>query len=365
MTRWLVLLSTLVTGCAEPVIELSLRMPGAANGGDFDTSCVSSIEVFAWGNDNENNSSDFTRDCIELDGPAATFADIRTKMLGNFNLRIPASGLESVEVYGRLGSCDPVDADSYPMDILFYGGAAYTGDDQLTIPLEGMLSCKLSPVTARPIDILKLTANPADCPAALLPDDADAFVDIGTISTTMYGPYWFGGEATFAKLAGGTAGGFMARMTTSNRACPAVSAYSGNQDTNTCVVTNTPLCPGGAGDGYLEVATMDWQVSNALIDPAKAENWDNVVVGAVWATTPTKGPVTGAKVTIDPELGEVQYVEPGAVVTRNLTTTGASGLFVLYTDSIVDVAIAGAGTSRNVKLGAGGDLTAISLVVLK
>ena len=359
MTRGLVLLATLVAGCAEPVIEMSLRMPGADSGASFDMSCVQMIEVIAYGNDYANQPTDFTRDCRELTSPAATFEDIRREMLGNFDLRIPPTGLGSIEVYGRVGTCDPPDPGDYPPDVLFYGGATYTGDEQITIPLQGMLSCKMSPITARPLDILKLAAAPADCPGAALADGESAYVDIGIIGETIDGPFWFGGDNTYGKLMGGTAS-VMARMETSKHACVAVSAYSGELDTSTCVITNPPLC-----GGPMEVATLDFQLAQGLLDPAKEASWSTAVIGAVWTATPTRGPVQGARVTVPSNLGEVQYVEPGAIVTRNLTATGPSGLFVLYTDSIVDVTVGGAGTTRSVRLGADPGLSAVSLVVLK
>ena len=358
MTRGLVLLATLVAGCAEPVIEMSLRMPGADSGASFDMSCVQMIEVIAYGNDYANQPTDFTRACRELTSPAATFEDLRREMLGNFDLRIPPTGLASIEVYGRVGTCDPPDPGDYPPDVLFYGGAAYTGDEQITIPLQGMLSCKLTPVTARPLDILKLAAAPADCPGAALPDGEGAYVDIGIIDRRSTGHWVRRGQ--HVRQADGWHRDVMARMETSKHACVAVSAYSGELDTSTCLVTNPPLC-----GGPMEVATLDYQLAQGLLDPAMEASWSTAVIGAVWTSTPTRGPVQGARVTVPSNLGEVQYVEPGAIVTRNLTATGASGLFVLYTDSIVSVTVGGAGTTRSVRLGADPGLTAVSLVVLK
>lgn len=364
MIRGLVLLAAAVAGCADPVVEMSLRMPAADSGASFDTSCVSAIEVYAYGNDYPNSPNDFTRDCMDLSDPAATFSEIRSEMLGNFDLRIPSSGLASIEVYGHVGACED-NWDQFPPDMMFYGGARYSGDNQITIPLEGMVSCAMQAIAVRPVDVLALAANPADCAAAALPDSTDpddGFVDLGQITTTMDGPVWFGGNRTYAKLSGGLAS-LSARMTASKHACIGVSAYSGDLDTTSCMIQNpSKLC---AATGQWEVGTMDWMVAESLIDPAKAASWDTAIIGSVWVTTPTKGAVQGARVTVDPDLGEVQYVEPGATVTRNLTGTGKSGLFVLYTDSIVDVTISGGGANRTVRLGADPDVIATSLVVLQ
>lgn len=363
MIRGLVLLAAAMAGCADPVIEMSLRMPDADGGASFDTSCVTTIEVYAYGNDYPNSPVDFTRDCIDLTESAATFSEIRSKMLGNFDLRIPSSGLASIEVYGHVGACED-SWDEFPPDMMFYGGARYSGDNQITIPLEGMVSCTMQPITVRPIDVLALAANPADCAATALADgaeDNDAYVDFGQIVTTMDGPYWFGGETTYGELMGGIAN-LSARVTASKHACVGVSAYSGYQDTSTCWIQNPSKLCGGTNH---EVGTMDWRVAETLIDPAKAANWGTAIIGSVWVSAPTKAPVQGARVTVDPDLGEVQYVEPGATVVRNLTGTGTKGLFVLYTDSIVDVTIAGAGASRAVRLGADPDVIATSLVVLQ
>jgi hypothetical protein len=361
--RGLVLLAAAAAGCADPVVEMSLRMPDADSGAAFDTSCVRAIEVYAYGNDFPNSPLDFTRDCIDLTDPAATFSEIRSEMLGNFDLRIPESGLSMIEVYGHVGACED-NWDEFPPDMMFYGGARYGGDNQITIPLEGMVSCAMQTISVRPLDVLALAANPADCAAAAMPDSADpddGFVDLGQITSTMDGPVWFGGDRTYAKVTGGLAA-MQARMTSSKHACVGVSAYSGNLDTTSCMIPNqSKLC----GAGQWEVGTMDWMVAESLIDPAKAANWSTAIIGSVWVSAPTKGPVQGAKVTVDPDLGEVQYVEPGAVVTRNLTGTGTKGLFVLYTDSIVDVTISGAGATRSVRLGADPDVIATSLVVLQ
>ncbi|HEY5938799.1 MAG TPA: hypothetical protein VIU61_29305 [Kofleriaceae bacterium] len=363
MIRGLVLLAAAVAGCADPVVEMSLRMPDADTGASFDTSCVRSIDVYAYGNDFPNSPLDKTRDCIDLTEPAATFSEIRREMLGNFDLRIPPNGLSEIEVYGHVGACED-NWEQVPPDMMFYGAASYSGDNQITIPLEGMVSCAMQTVSVRPIDVLALAANPADCAAAALADsadDSDGYVDLGQIMTTMDGPAWFGGDRTYAKLAGGLAS-MQARMTASKHACVGVSAYSGNQDTTSCMIQNqAKLC----GAGQWEVGTMDWMIAESLIDPAKAANWSTAIIGSVWVSAPTKGAVSGARVTVDPDLGEVQYVEPGATVTRNLTGTGTSGLFVLYTDSIVDVTISGGGGSRTVRLGGDPDVIATSLVVLQ
>jgi hypothetical protein len=62
-------------------------------------------------------------------------------------------------------------------------------------------------------------------------------------------------------------------------------------------------------------------------------------------------------------IGLARRVTP---VTRNLGSTGPSGVFVVYTDSIVDVTIAGAGVTRSVKLGTSLNFdNSVSLVVMK
>jgi hypothetical protein len=358
--RWLAL-SLVVVGCAEPVVEMSLQMPDSANGGSFDTSCITAIEVIAYGIDYPDQPNDFTRQCLEVDSAPATYADVRRVMAGQFSLRMPPSRLASIEIAGRLGDCGIQDPEDYAPDIVFYGGVDYRGEDEIMIPLGGRLSCAMQPITVQPLDILKLASAPADCAAAALPDDPDAYVDIGTISKTLYGPRWFG-DSTYAKLAGGVAT-MTARLTTTTDACIGISAYSGELDTTTCAVNNQRLC---GGPTHFEVATLPYAVWDSLIDPVRAAAWETVNVGAVWTSGASKAPIQGATVRIDAELGEVEYVEPGPTVTRNLAGTGRSGLFVLYADSLVDVEIDGAGVTRTVTLGAPVDFSNnISLVVMK
>ena len=67
-------------GCAAPVVEMSLQLPSDGNGGQFDMSCVTAVEVYTDGNHYPIDLNDTKRDCIELTAPAATFKDIRVRV---------------------------------------------------------------------------------------------------------------------------------------------------------------------------------------------------------------------------------------------------------------------------------------------
>ena len=73
--------------------------------------------------------------------------------------------------------------------------------------------------------------------------------------------------------------------------------------------------------------------------------------------------------TVDPSHGKVVYVDPpdatgGLPPRADQHATGPSGLFILYTDTIVDVTIAGAGRTRKVRLGAHPSSFSGAMVVL-
>ena len=46
-----ILLALGASACADPVIELSLKMPAADKGGDFNTSCLTAVDIYTNGLD--------------------------------------------------------------------------------------------------------------------------------------------------------------------------------------------------------------------------------------------------------------------------------------------------------------------------
>src|SRR5690349_21378577 len=104
--------------CAEPAIEMSLKLPTPPAG--FDVSCVTSITTVALGNNqgDETTPPDVQGHCIDVVG-MGSFDDVRSEMSGKFTLPLPSSGLLGLTVTGSMGRCD--DIDYY--ESVFYGGA--------------------------------------------------------------------------------------------------------------------------------------------------------------------------------------------------------------------------------------------------
>jgi hypothetical protein len=74
--------SVVAAGCADPVIEMSLRMPNANQmPANFDLSCVTAVEVVIAGNDQGSLETppDRTTSCIELGTAPTSFAALSTR----------------------------------------------------------------------------------------------------------------------------------------------------------------------------------------------------------------------------------------------------------------------------------------------
>jgi hypothetical protein len=326
-----------VAACAEPVIELSLRLPDTDEGGDFNTSCAAAIEVFATGKNYPEDPNDFRRDCIQIsDQP--TFRDIKDAMAGKFELQIPDSGLASVEIYGRTGDCNTPD-DLLPQDLVFFGAAKYAGGEALSIKLTGNLSCTKQEVTIRPVDMMALIAT-KDCAMAKLADTLEAGAETGTLSPHLTNETcWSGGYESYSSLTNGIAT-FMSYTTVGPETCLGVSGYNETMDSYSCVIPGPSAC---ALANEIEVAALPYELADRSLDSSLMSTWHGALFGAVWANTPAKGPVAGARVTVDPELGQVVYVEPNAagsqLVPTGASATGPSGMFMLYTSKMVDVTV--------------------------
>ena len=110
---------------------------------------------------------------------------------------------------------------------------------------------------------------------------------------------------------------------------------------------------------------------------ANLENFDaqlmtkfpGVVFGSVWSNGATKTTLAGATVTIDQVHGKVLYIDPpnasGLLPVRaDQSGTGPSGLFVLYTDTLINAKITAGGASRMVTLGSADETTAAAMIVM-
>lgn len=356
----------LFAACADPIVEMEMVLP--QNAGSFETSCITAVDVHVIGANFLQDATDFRRSCIEVQG-GASYAAIRDAIRGKFEVGIPDSGIAGIEIYGWSGpsACKYVDDPYLSPDLLFFGHGDYFGQDRVDIPLVPNLSCARSNVKVRMVDMFALVDG-ATCDEAGIVVGA-AGIGIGTLVPRMHGK----GSRFFGALAGAVPianlATFIGPTQVGPRACLALSggdeALAGSVS---CAIGGTAIC---AGAGEMELATVPYAITanTANFDSTLMVKFPGVIYGSVWGGTTTKSPLAGATVTVDPKHGKVIYVDPpnaaGVMAVRaDQRATGPSGLFTLYTDTLVDVTITGGGVSRTVTLGAMDESPAGALVVL-
>lgn len=333
--------ASIVTGCADPVIEMSLRMPTANQmPANFDLSCVTAVDVIVAGNDKGSDETppDQRRDCVDLASGPSSFAALKSAISGKVDLKLPESGLAGVSIRGRRGTC--ADANRY-YESVFYGGAGYVdGQDAMTIPVVANIGCNTQrKYSVSTVDLFAI-ASTKTCTTALPPLTKNPYVYAGNIRPLMMGPdfpmmtFDYGESYAVPDAAGkATIDSFSAAGTP--RSCIALGFDSDTAYAGSCINTTAPtLC---AGPNELELATVDDLLAFASIDTTLVREYGQPVFGAVFkaspAATTTKAVVTGATVELeDPTQGKVVYVDLGAskLTPNNGTSTSASGLFIIY-----------------------------------
>lgn len=356
----------LFAACADPVVEMQMLLPNSAD--TFDTSCITAIDVHVIGSNFLQDATDFRRSCIEVQG-GASYAAIRDAIRGKFDVAIPDSGIAGIELYGWSGpsACKYEDDAYLSPDLLFFGRGDYFGQDRVDIPLVPNVSCARSEVKARMVDMFALVDG-ATCDEAGIVVGA-AGIGIGTLVPRLYGK----GTRFFGNLAGAAPIANLSTFTGPTQVGPrACLALSGGDEvlagSVSCAIGGATVC---AGAGEMELATVPYAITanTSNFDSALMVKFPGVIYGSVWGGTTTKSPLAGATVTVDPKHGKVIYVDPpndvGVMAVRaDQRATGPSGLFTLYTDTLVEVTIAGGGASRTVTLGAMDESPAGALVVL-
>lgn len=364
MMRSVVLLALGASACAEPVIELSLKMPAADRGGTFNASCVTAVDVYTNGANYPETETDFVRSCIELTSGPATLADLESVLAGKIDVQLPESGLSSVELMGRRGSCS-LDESIPPGELVFYGGANYIGDDQLPISVEAASSCDQAPVVVRPVNLLKLAtgATKGDCVAAKTLDGPEAYAVIGTMMPSVADGVMFFVGRSGATLVNSVATISAASTTAGPKACIGVDSGDALVGAISCVDRSAP--PVCATAGEVEAPGIDREVALLSIDQVKKNKFGGLVFGAV--VNGSKQPIQGATVEIDSKVGEVVYVELSGnrLVPTGASATGASGLFMVYTSTIASAKVTSGSLSRTTTIGAISDSPGAALVMLR
>jgi hypothetical protein len=319
--------------CADPAIELSLKLPTPPAG--FDLSCVTSITTLALGNNqgDEKTPPDVEGGCIDVAG-MGSFAEVQRAMAGKFTMPLPSSGLLGLTVNGSMGRCD--DVDFY--ESVFYGGAPARGDS-VEIPIVANLSCNMQnkPVSVHPIDMLAL-ATAKTCPVTM-----DGRVFSASYRPLMLGDempamtFEFGNSASSQWMTGTTKVAVFSQAA-SPKTCVAVGYESLTQNGGgRCVEDALPTLCAPAGEIELPIIAMDFSYQSR--DLTLVAQYGEPVIGAVWeiGAAAAKVPITGATVTLDdPSQGIVVYVERSVTNTKlqqrvGAASTAGEAFFMVYT----------------------------------
>jgi len=351
-------LIALCGGCfGDKAVELELAMPEPTLAAQFAPGCVTAVEVWLNGTKYPTDRDDTIRDCLTLQPSAnGTWDSVHASIRGKFSGDFPDSGLGGVEVYGYAGTCDSQSNNDF--DLIFFAQAAYDGGDHLTVPVIPNLSCATEDVRVRAVDVLKLLKT-GQC--------AQAAWTRGKLALTTLSPfpftselYWWGGQASAAIAADGTAA-LRGSTKVGPKTCLAIGNYNTSWEAVGCVgPLDQRACATGA---ELEAPMIDPNVAKASQDLGKITRWGSLVIGAVWGT----GPLAGATVTLDDaskDLGEVVYFDMpagvetgvGSLTPRAVPSTGPSGLFGVYTQSMVTVKITTNGKTVTREIGGYGAL---------
>ncbi len=361
-------------GCTDPEIDMQVVMSSQLQ--MKDASCVTAVEVHATGKDYPNDPMDFTSKCMHLAG--ATYGELQGQMHGAYTIKLPATGLGGVEVYGwasPIGApdpCLPQPTQFTTPDLAFFSSAKYVGQSQIDLPIQPNLGCTATQLKVRMVDVFAASSgtspSSASCAAAEIGDSMNAGVGIGSMVSKLAGVGTeFFGNLNGANLSGGLAT-FNGLTEVDSSGCLALSGSDDLGGSTSCVVGGTPVC---AGPGETELGYVTDPINNSLFmtDQALVQQWHGMVIGAVWTSGATRTPIAGATITIDPMHGVVEYIDPppmgsSSVAKRSDGKTGPSGLFVVYVDTVVQATVAGNGLSRNVLMASPDDYTAVELISL-
>lgn len=253
--------ASLASGCADPAIDMSLRMPNANQmPANFDLSCVTAVEVTVAGNDqgSAETGPDQRFSCVDLTTAPVSFAALRSAISGRVDVKLPESGLAAVSIRGRRGTCADKGRE---YESVFYGGAGYiAGQESMTIPVVANISCNTKKLyTVSTVDLLAIVRTKA-CAMSLPPLDKAPHIYAGNIRPLMMGPefplmtYDYGESYVKPDAAGkATIQSYSAPGTP--RSCIAAGFDSATAYAGSCLYPNAQtLC---AGPNELELATID------------------------------------------------------------------------------------------------------------
>jgi hypothetical protein len=356
--------------CADPVVEMQLVLP--KNADNFDTSCINAVEVRVTGANFLNDPDDYERSCIPIEG-GTSYAAIREAIRGKFEVLIPDSGISGIEIYGWSGptACE-IAAEDDPFEspnLLFAGRGDYIGQDRVDIPVVPNLSCARSQLTVKQTDMFALIGGKTCAQAGAADVIGASGIGIGTLMTRLYGKgarYY--GNLDGGEVIGGAAVSFTGPTVTGPRACLAMDIGDFNLGGSTsCVVGGASVC---AGPGEVEVASIPYALLGTdNLDTSLMTKFPVHVLATVWSNATPRTLLSGATVQIDPNHAKVIYLDPpntaGIMVARaDQSSTGPSGLFALYADSVVAVKVTAGAATRTVTLGSPNEFSGAAMIVM-
>lgn len=354
----------LTSACADPVVEMELVLPQQS----MDTSCITAVEVHANGATFPQVKEDRVISCIDIQ-PGATYAKVRDAIRGKFELDVPDTGLASLEIFGWSGvaACkDDMDPFVTP-DLMFFGSGEYIGQDTIQLPLTPNLDCARSTVKVRLVDMFALLGG-ATCANASTFADGEAGAGLGTLVPKAYGKgvEMYGnidGSSTIANLIS-----FEGYTKTGAKSCLAIDGGSAMGGSTGCVIGGNSVCA-GAGEIEHVLLANDILANDANFDNSIAASFPGIVIGTIWNNGATKTPIAGATVEVSAAHGKVIYLDAPTngsttLQVRPQASTGPSGLFMLYTDTLVNAKITANGSTRTVTLGATDELVAGAMIVM-
>lgn len=358
----------LVAACSDASIEMHLQP--AKTTMPVDISCVTAVDVLpipindAGTLDIGNREYDTQQrvPCAKVTN-AMSMDDVEAQIAGQINVPIPPGGLSALELRGREGTCDEIPAYR---DSIFYGAAIVDpNNDQLDIPVRYNVACGQTKVyTAQPLDLPTLVKTKACTPAmagqvfegtvrpSLLDQPAPPIifengVDIENLDAT--------GQSQLKTYGASFAG-----------SCPSAAYQNSDASSivSTCINPSAPTAC--AAPGAVEVPVVSFAYAEKVYGPQSGvPAATTTVIGAVWS----HGPVAGATVVADDgELSQVVYGDVGAATfmpMSTLTSTNASGMFVVYSQQITGITVSAPGhASQHMFVGAGPYMPGTALVVL-
>jgi hypothetical protein len=333
----------LCAACADPVVQMDVTVTNVDN---IDLSCVGAVFVYADGKNGsvQGGTPDDVTACMPVSGLTKMSDVVPVLHSGQLTLGLPPSGLIGVEVSGVTGTCDAPGTD------VFYGGAKYIGQDPLPINLVPQLSCAHENLRLRPVDLFALATDPTHACPPPIPSGPSTGMSYGVIEQTLFtGTTFWPGPDYY--LTDGVMDVNDFTPVANPTAC--LAAYftqlnDGPLTADGCLrISQNTVC---AQPDEVEIPVVNSLVTPNLYSSAPDARFGGFVIGGVWGidAAGNKAPLVGATVTVDPNKGRVVYADlAGANTAPTLdlaaTSVKASGLFVVYTDSFVDLQVSAPG----------------------